>query len=200
MVGNPHLAPAVAADDDVVAGLDTNDADILDRRLGAIARAAGDRELDLVRGPRAPAHLLDLDAEPGRILRAKAAPFAADAGLYRAQPLGIGVAGHQPGPVQIAPDARQLLLFDAEQVDALAAGDLDRRDRIFFCGVGDRAQFLRVGQPAPHPRHDRKRAVLLDVGVDPLVDKARLRIVAVAVGPGADQVVVQRRPAFLAAV
>ena len=54
-IGDAHLDAAIAADKDVVAGLDADDAEILDRRLGAIARAARHRELDLVRRPRAPA-------------------------------------------------------------------------------------------------------------------------------------------------
>ena len=56
------------------------------------------------------------------------------------------------------------------------------------------------GHAAPHARHDRVGAVLLDVGVDALVDEARLRIVLIFAGPGAQQVIVERRPAFLAAV
>ncbi len=200
LVGDADLDPAIAADHDVIAGLDADHANVLDRRLGTVARAARDGELDLVRRPRAPAHLLDLDAEPRRVLRPKPAPFLAHAGLHGAQPLGVGVSGDQPRIGQVRPDRRELLLLDAEHVDALAAGDLDRRHAVFFGGVGDRPQLARVGQAAPHPRHDRKSAVLLDVGVRPLVDEARLRVVAVGVGPGTEQEVIQRRPAFLAAV
>ena len=59
--------------------------------------------------------------------------------------------------------------------------------------------FIRRRHAAPHARHDGERAVLLDVGVHPLVDEARLRVVAVFAGPGAQQVVVERRPARRAA-
>ena len=58
----------------------------------------------------------------------------------------------------------------------------------------------RGGHAAPHARHDRIGAVLLDVGVHPLVDEARLLVVAVFAGPGAQQVIVQRGPAACAAV
>src|SRR5215472_13492188 len=199
-VANADLDPAITPDDDVVARLDADDADILDCRLGAVTRAAGDRELDLVRGPGAPAHLLDLDPEPGRILRPEPAPLTADAGLHRAQTLGVGVAGNQPCFVEVGPDRRKLLLLDPQQVDALTAGDLDGRDRVLLGGIGNRAQLARGRQTAPHPRYHGIGAVLLDVGVHPLVDKTRLRVVAVALRPGADEVIVQGGPTFLAAI
>src|SRR5207247_2255447 len=114
-----------AGDVDVVARFDADDADVLDRRLGAVARAAGDRELDLGGRPRAAQEALELDAQPRRILRAEAAPFAADAGLHRAQALGIGLARHHAGGIEVGPHRRQVLLAHAQEVDALAAGHLD---------------------------------------------------------------------------
>ena len=57
----------------------------------------------------------------------------------------------------------------------------------------------RAGDAAPHARHDREGAVLLDVGVGALVDEARLVVVGIFVGPVADQVVVECRPALGAA-
>ena len=136
---------------------------------------------------------------PGRILRAEAAPVGADAGLHRAQALGVGVAGDEAGLAEIGPDRRQVFLLDAEHVDALAAGDLDRRDLELVDDVGDGAQFVGVGHAAPHARHDRIGAVLLDVGVDALVDEARLVVVGIFVRPVADEIVVERRPALGAA-
>ena len=59
--------------------------------------------------------------------------------------------------------------------------------------IGDGAQFVRAGDAAPHARNDRECAVLLDIGVDALVDEARLIIVAIFAGPVADQVIIQRR-------
>ena len=55
------------------------------------------------------------------------------------------------------------------------------------------------GHAAPHARHDRIGAVLLDVGVDALVDEARLVVVGIFVRPVADEIVVERRPALGAA-
>ena len=172
-----------AGEMDLVAGVHADHADILAGRLGAVARAARHRHLDLGRRPRAPHELLDPDAEAGRILRAEAAPVGADAGLHRAQALGVGVAGDEAGLAEIGPDGRQVLLPDAQHVDALAAGDLDGRDVELVDDVGDGAQLLRRGHAAPHARHDRIGAVLLDVGVDALVDEARLVVVGIFVRP-----------------
>ncbi len=58
--------PAIAADMQLVAAVDADDAEVLDRRLGAVARTARHGDLELVRHPAAPAHPLDLDPEPGR--------------------------------------------------------------------------------------------------------------------------------------
>src|SRR6185437_9374681 len=105
--------PAVATDVQLVARIDADHAEVLDRRLGAIARAAADGDLELVRHPAAPGHLLDPDPEAGRILRSEAAPLAADAGLHRAQRFAVGVAGDHPGGVEVGPDCGQILLLDA---------------------------------------------------------------------------------------
>src|SRR5690606_28562353 len=121
-VGRANLHAAVAADVNLVPGLDADDAEVLDRRLRAVARAPGDRELHLVRMPRAPGHPLELDAEARRVLRAESAPLLADAGLHSPQGLAVGVAGDEAGGAQVAPDARQILFLDAEEVDALSAG------------------------------------------------------------------------------
>ena len=39
-IGDAHLDAAIAADKDVITGLDADDAEILDRRFGAVARTA----------------------------------------------------------------------------------------------------------------------------------------------------------------
>ena len=116
--------------------------------------------------------MLELDAEPGRILRAEPAPFAAHAGLHRSQALGIGLPGHHAGGAELRPDRRQVLFAHAKKIDALAAGHLDGRDLETVCDIGDRAQLGGRRQPAPHARHDGEATVLLNVGVHPLVDEA----------------------------
>src|SRR5688572_21570104 len=67
-VGHADLDPTIPPDMQLVSAVDADHPEVLDRRLGAVARAAADRDLELVRHPAAPRHLLDLDPEPGRIL------------------------------------------------------------------------------------------------------------------------------------
>ena len=106
-LGALDVEPGGAGEHDVVAAVDADHADVLAGRFGAIARAAGDGELHLRRRPRAPQEFLQLDAEAGRILRAEAAPVRADAGLHRAQALGVGGAGDEARGVEVGPDGRQ---------------------------------------------------------------------------------------------
>ena len=105
-VGDAHLDPAIAAYVQLPAGVDRDHAEVLDGGLGTIARTAGDRHLELVRGPRAPTEFFQVDAHLDRVLGAKTAELAADAGLDRAQGLAVGVAGDHPGTVQLTPDRR----------------------------------------------------------------------------------------------
>src|SRR5690606_31736237 len=136
-IGRPDLHAAVAADVQLVAGLDADASAVLDRRLRAVARAAGDRKLDLVRMPRAPRHPLETDAEAGRVLRAEAAPFLADAGFDRSERLAVSVPGHEASRAEIPPDRRQILLTNAEEIDALPAGQLHGRHAILLRDVRD---------------------------------------------------------------
>src|SRR5574343_389350 len=194
------LDAAVTGDVDLVAGIDADDADVLDAGLGTVARATGNGQLDLVRRVHVEQHLLQLDAHRHGQLRAEAAVLGADAGLHGADRLAVGVAGDHACSVEVRPHGRQVFLLDAKQVDALAAGDLDGRHVVFFGRIGDGAQFGRRRQAAPHARHDRVGAVLLDVGVGAFVDEARLRIVLGLVRETGDQVVVEGRAALVAAV
>ena len=199
-VGCANLDPAVPADMQFVAAIDANHAEILDCRFGTVPWAAADGHLELVRHVTAPCRLLQLDAEPGRILRAEAAPFTSHAGLHRAQRLAVGVAGHHAGGIEIGPDGGQVLFPDPEDVEPLAAGYLDHGRIVFFDHVGDGPQFPWIGDAAEEARDDRIGAVLLDVGVQPLVDKAALLVVLIFARPGAQQVVIERRAARGAAV
>ena len=187
---------AIAADMHLPAAVDATTPKSLHGRLGAVARAAGDGELDLVRVPGAPRHLLQRDAHAGAVLGAEPAPFRADAGLHRAQRLAVGVAGDHAGRVQVAPHRRQVL----------AACTPSRSMRwppvtltVGIANLSTTSAMARSSAALVTPPHMRGTteigAVLLDVGVHPLVDEAGLRVVAVFAGPGAQQVVVQRRPA-----
>src|SRR5690606_1053608 len=122
--GVPRAHAAVAGDVEVPALFGGDHADVLALRLGAFAGAAGHPELDLVRRAQALVAVLQAQRHADAVLHAVAAPGAADAGFHRAQGFAVGVAGLEPGLDQLAPDGRQVVQLGAEQVDALAAGDL----------------------------------------------------------------------------
>ena len=90
-----------------------------------------------MRHPRAPGHLLQLYTHGGGVLSAEAAPIGTDAGLDRAQGLAIGVPRHETGVGKIAPDQWQGFLLDAQQIDALAPGDVHSRYLVLFRDLGD---------------------------------------------------------------
>ena len=92
---------------------------------------------------------LQVLAHLGAVLRAHAAPFAADTGLHGAQRLGIGVAA---GHADVFPDVDQVFFLHAQQVDALAAGDLDGGDLVLVHRVGNAAQFVWRWSAPPHMR------------------------------------------------
>jgi len=45
------------------------------------------------------------------------------------------------GHLQIGPNTRKIVLFNPEQVDPLAAGDLHHRHRVFLGDIRDTAKF-----------------------------------------------------------
>src|SRR5258706_2846552 len=99
----PRFHAAVAADVQVPALLRGDDADVLALRLGAFARAAGHRHLQLVRRAQAAVAGLDADRHAHRVLHAVAAPGRADAGLYRPEGFAIGMPRLEAGVDQLAP-------------------------------------------------------------------------------------------------
>ena len=56
---------------------------------------------------------------------------------------------------------------------------------VFLGDVGDAAQLVGAGDAAVDARDDAEGAVLLDVGVDAVVDEARVALVVVLVAPDA---------------
>src|SRR3970040_1731823 len=178
-MGAAHLDAAVAADVELVARLDAHHAQVLDRGLRTIARTAENGELALVRVPRTPRHSLDLDPETRRVLRAESAPFPADAGFDGAQRLAVRVPGDESGGAQVAPNLRQVFFLDAEKMEPLSARELDRRHAVLLRDFRDRAKLFGRRDAAPDARHDRIRAVALNVAVRPLVDEPRLLVVDV---------------------
>ena len=75
-VGVPRLGAAVAAHVQVPAFLGGDDAEVFALRFGALAHAAADRALQLVRRADAAVALLDADREADRVLHAVATPRA----------------------------------------------------------------------------------------------------------------------------
>ena len=119
-----RLEAAVAADVHVPALVGGDDADVLAAGLRALARASRDAELQLVRRAEAAVAQLELHGHRHGVLHAVAAPGRADAALHVAQRLAVRLAGLEPGVDEPLPDVGQLVEPRAEQVDALAAGDL----------------------------------------------------------------------------
>ena len=78
---------------------------------------------------------------------------------------------------------RQIGFLHAQQIDALAAGDLDHRHVVLVGDVGDAAQFGGRSDAAAHARDHGERAVLLNVGVDAIVDEAGRAVFFVIAAP-----------------
>ncbi len=102
-VGLADIAARRAAGAHLPAALDGDAADVLHGRLGAVARAARDARLHLVRGVQALPELLHLDPQADGVAEAEAAEVRADAGLDGSHGLGVRVAGRHP---EVAPDRR----------------------------------------------------------------------------------------------
>src|SRR5882762_6618168 len=166
---------AVAAHVQIPALLSGNDAHVLALRLGALARAARDRHLHLVRRADAAVAVLDVDRHRDRILDSVTAPGAADARFHGAQRLAVGVAGLEARGDQILPDQRQLLHARAEQVDALGAGNL-RIQAVFPRHLAEHDQLLGRDFATGNPRDDRIRAVLLQIGEEVVVRVLQRRV------------------------
>ena len=85
------------------------------------------------------------------------------------------MARFEAGGDQFFPDERQLLDVRAEQVDALAAGDLGV-EAVLLRDLADRDQAVGRDFAARHARHDRVGAVLLDVGEEVVVGVLQRRV------------------------
>ncbi len=110
----------------------------------------------------APHGALQLLAHLSAALRAHAAPFRANASFEGAQCFGVSEAGRH---ADVLPDRLQIFLFDTQQVNALAACDLDPWNVVFVHRVRNPAQLTGVGFSALHPWNHTVAAVFLDVSV-----------------------------------
>ena len=195
-IGLAHGLACRPADDHLPAAFLPHEPDVLDGGLGAVARATDGGHFHFVRREQLFEAPLELDAHGGGILRPEPAEVGADAGLHHAHALGIGLAGRH---VEIGPDLRQIFLLHAEQVDALAAGDLHHRHVVLVRHVGDAPQLGGARHAAADARDDRERSVLLNVGVHAVVDEACRAVLVVVTTPKHVEHVAQRRLAHLAA-
>ena len=137
--------------------------------------------------------LFNLYAQRCAVAQPEPAEVGADTGFAGAESLGVGVARRH---THLAPHVREVLLGDAQQIDALAAGYFHHLGFVFLGSVGDAAQFVRRGDAAVDAWHHAERAVLLDVGVNPIVDEASVALVLIVGAPYGSQ---QRCQAQLAA-
>ena len=191
----PHRLAGGAADDDLPAALLAHEPDVLHRGFRAVARAADGRHLHLVRREELLEAPLELDARARRILRPEPAELGADAGLHHAHTLGVRLPRRH---AEVGPDLRQVFLPDAEEIDPLAAGDLDHRHLVLVGDVGNAAQLRRARDAAVNARNDREGAVLLDVRVHAVVDEPRRAVLVVIAAPDHVEHVAERRLADLA--
>src|SRR5262249_10124680 len=163
-----------------LAALNRDCSDIFRRCFSAVARTSGGRHLQLMRKLDALKTPLDLNAECSAVANAESAKFRTYAGLACSEGFRVGVSR---GHFQIPPYAREVFLFDAEQINALTAGDLDHWHVVFVGHIGDAAQLLGRRHAAVHARHYAKGAVFLNVGVNTVIDEARIALVFVLLGP-----------------
>src|SRR5690606_37787 len=137
--------------------------EILGLGLGAFTGTAADRELEFVGGADALVAVLQIDGELDAVLYAIATPGAAHTAFHRAHRFAVGLARLKARIHQTLPDDRQLVQLGAEQVDALAAGDLGVEPEVTSHLTQDN-EFLRGDFTAGNARHHGEGAVLLHVG------------------------------------
>ena len=142
----PPLPPTMQ----LPAAVHRDHAEILDRRLGAVARAAGHRELDLVRvqlpqvifSSFTPIAVLNPACRSGTIRsRRRSSPCAAPCRRRGRETM--------PAALRSRHTAGRSSLLHPEQVDALAAGDLHLADVVLVGHIGDGAQLLRRWSARP---------------------------------------------------
>ncbi|MNO52120.1 hypothetical protein D3C76_425340 [compost metagenome] len=167
-LGVARAHAAVTGHVEVPAFLGGDYAHVLALRLGAFTGASGDGELELVRRAQALVAVFDGQGHLYAVLYAITAPGTADTGLHRPGRFAIGVPGLKTRFNQLGPDVRQLMQLSAEQVDALAAGDLGV-EVVFLRHHANRDQFVGGDLAPGDARHHRIGAVFLHVGHEGVV-------------------------------
>src|SRR5947209_8314764 len=84
---------------------------------------------------------------------------------------------------QIAPDMRKVVLLDPEQINPLAARQLDHWDLILLGDVRDTPQLGGAGNAASHLWHYGERAISLNIGVHTFIDEPGVRLFHILASP-----------------
>ncbi len=140
-----------------------------------------------MRRPYAFVAILYAHREGDRILHAVAAPGGADAALDGTQRLAVGVAALEARVHKLLPDVRQVLQLGAEQIDALAAGDLGV-EAVVPCRLAQGDELVGGNLAARHARNHRVQPAALHVG-----EEAVVGVLQGVVRRVADRLVPQRR-------
>src|SRR5581483_9626294 len=120
------------------------------------------------------------DTEGDGIADAVTAEIGAHAGLAGAERLCVGVPARHP---EFTPYGRKIVLCDAEEVDALAAGYLDHPRAVLLGNLRYPSQLRGRRNAAVYSWDDGKRAVILDVGVNAIVDEPSIALILVVPPP-----------------
>ena len=171
--------------------------DVLHRRFRAVSRTAHRAHLHFVRRVQMFEPPLEFNASARRVLHAEAAEISTDARLYHAHAFRVRLSRSH---TEVRPNFRQIGFLDAQQIDALAAGNFHHRHVIFVRNIGDAAQLLRRRHSAPHARNHGKSSVLLNIRVYAVVNESRRPILVVSAAPQHVHHVTQRRLTDLAAM
>src|SRR5262249_1996822 len=131
-VAGTHPEAGSAAGVDLPSIRNRDRAEVLYRCLSTIPRASTDRQLHLVRRFDSLKTALDSDAEAGRVAETVAAEITSDTGLASAKSFGVGVSARHS---QVLPNGRQVLLGDSQQINSLAAGDLDHAGAVLLGNI-----------------------------------------------------------------
>src|SRR5579875_1996708 len=140
--------------------------DVLDHGLRAVPGTACCGHLHLVRSVDTFELVLNLDRQAGAITDAEATKICSNAAFAGSISFAISVPGRN---TQVAPDAREVVLFDTQQIDALAAGELHHGHAVLLGDVCNAAQLGGSCHAAGHLRDNRECAVSLDIGMHPFI-------------------------------
>src|SRR5215472_8893686 len=179
-IGLANFFAGGATNNNLPATFLADETDVLYGGFSAITRTANDTHLQFVRGEQVFETTFEFDASGDGVLHTKAAKVGADTGFDHTHALGVRLAGRH---AEISPDIGQIGLQHTQQVDALAASDFDHAHVVFFRNVGNASQFLGRGDAATDAGDYREGAVILNVGVDAIVDEARRAIFQVSAAP-----------------